>query len=192
MTDRIEDERVAFYLKHQRLIDTWAAVRKDAVAAAHSFYVSLVDDLSQLAPGLGSEVEVWSQVGNWSNVGLFHRSWFEAEAPLVLACFEWNNRSTFVDGSRTTGLRIQAEAKGETALRPYIADRIREIRTARGFGQSNSVWPAYRAAPNPSGDSYWQDLSEHRETLVAEVGAVWGAFASHVGEAVAAWRAESR
>ncbi|HLT96240.1 MAG TPA: hypothetical protein VK070_05565 [Acidimicrobiia bacterium] len=38
MTDRIEDERVLFYLRHQELIETWAGVKADARKAASEVY----------------------------------------------------------------------------------------------------------------------------------------------------------
>lgn len=40
MTDHINEERVAFYLRHHDLIETWAAVRDDASSLARRFYQS--------------------------------------------------------------------------------------------------------------------------------------------------------
>lgn len=86
MINSIDDERIAFYLKHQELIETWADVRGDVVGEANQFYFSLAEDLEARASDLGSDVEVWVRDGLWCNVGLYRREWYGETGPLISCC----------------------------------------------------------------------------------------------------------
>ena len=188
MTDYISDDWVTFYLRHQDLIQTWAAVRKDVVDAAHSFYLSLADDLTRLAPSFGEDVAVWVRDGAWSNVGLYRTGWSQDASPLVAAAIEWNTRSTFVDGPRIAGLRVNTDNEAGRALRPHIGDQVRESRENQGFNRRSAMWPAYRDLPRPEEGAYWQDLSKFRSVLIDEVRSVWEAFSVSTDITTSIWR----
>lgn len=186
MINSIDDERVTFYLKHQDLIETWAAIRKDVILEAHRFYLSLVADLDELAPELGDDVEVWVREGPWNNVGLYGRPWFGESGPLIASSFEWSSTATFTGGQRAVGLRVHR--KDSTDIHDYVAHEIRDIRSRTGFDRSNQSWPAFRDAPKPEGE-FWTDLSDYRTALVEGVAEAWRLFADRADRAFQAWNA---
>lgn len=185
--DRIDDERVRFYLRHRDLIETWAAVRKDVRQAAHEFYMSLADDLGQTAAGFGDDIAVWSNEGNWSKVGLYRPAWDGEGEPVVQVCFEWNKDATFADGVRFIGVRVNYGSPEGKAFRPYAGDALRDLRDSSGFARKSNHWPAYQLAPSADGE-FWDDLSGYRDRLLDTVESAWNALSSPVGEAVVAWR----
>lgn len=190
MTDRVDDERILFYLRHQELIDTWAALRGDVRKAADTFYRSLSDSLAEAASGLGAEVHLWSPPGAGSIVGLALPSWQSGGAPLVAAGFEWGGQATFADGVRLVGLRVHYETAEGRQLRPYLGDAVRELRELPGFPRRSNVWPAYRDASLP-GPNYWEDLGQYRTALISEIVSAWEAFSQLADEAVRRWRSEA-
>lgn len=189
MTDRIHDERILFYIRHQELITTWAAVRRDLREEARQFYLSLADDLAEAASGYGEGVAVWTAEGSYSKVGLYLEAWDGEEAPLVLVCLEWHRQATFTEGERLVGLRVRYGLDDGKSLRPYLGDSVRDITEAAGFGRSSNYWPAFRTAAAPEGD-YWDDLSAYRSLLLGEITSAWHAFREPADVAIAVWRAQ--
>ncbi len=191
MIDRIDDQRIAFYLRHQEMIETWTAVRREVAEFAHRFYLSVSDNLSELAAASGPDVAVWVRDGSSSNVGLYKDAWRHNGIPLIAFALEWNARSTFVDGPRIAGLRVGTDTEQGRSLRPFVGDQVRAIRAERGFGRRSNMWPAYRDMPRPAESSYWEELTPFRTILVSEVTAGWAAFADSADRAIGLWR-ESR
>jgi hypothetical protein len=191
MTNRIEDERVIFYLRHQDLIDTWSAVRKDVIESANAFYMTLAEDLAGVASDQGDDVEVWVNGGTNSRVGLYRRGWLVDGSAPIITCLEWHHQSTFDDGARHVGVFLRNWEPGLQGLREQVEETLRGQREVRGFPKSNQVWPAYRPAPSPVGDAYWENLSDYRTLLLTEIVSAWEAFAEHVEQAVLVWRSSN-
>lgn len=185
MINSIDDERVVFYLTHQDLIETWAAVRNDVVREANRFYFSLVADLEDRATDLGDDVEVWVRDESWCNVGLFRREWYGDTGPLISSCYEWKSGSTFTDGARAVGLRVHR--KDSSDIRDVVADQIRDVRAKAGFPKSNTSWPAFRDAPTPTSAEFWTDLTDYREALVRDVVEAWVSFEERASRAFEMW-----
>jgi hypothetical protein len=190
MMDSIDDERVIFYLKHQDLIETWAAVKGDVIREANRFYFSVADHLQERSIDLGDDVQVWVRDESWCNVGLYRREWFGDTGPLISACYEWSPRSTFRDGARAVGLRVHR--KDSDDIRDIVADQVRGVRAKAGFPRSNKSWPAFRDAPTPVADEFWKDLSNYRDALVASVVEAWDAFSERASQAFEAWTQQNQ
>jgi hypothetical protein len=186
--DRIEDERVLFYLKHKDLIETWAGVKKDVATAANRFYMSLASDLKQRAPDLGDDVRVWVREGAWSSLGFYREPWYGVTGPLISATFEWHSSATFNDGTRYVGLRSHTEEEGGVALLPHAKREVKDATGIAGFKVGQN-WPAYRNAPSPASGAFWEDLSEFRADLVEAVVESWAAFHEPAERAFHAWTA---
>jgi hypothetical protein len=189
--NHVDDDRVAFYLRHQELIETWHSVRRDATEAAHLFYLSLAADLEEIAAEIGPDVGVWVRDGTWSDVGLYRRAWNGDDAPLMAVTYEWHSKSTFVDGIRFVGLRTHNEVEKGKSLRPFVGDEVRNIRVTAGFAKSSATWPAYRDAATPETESYWDDLTSYRSVLRAGVEEAWTALAEPADRAFASWKKAS-
>lgn len=80
--NRIDDERIKFYLKHEDRIKEWAAIKKEVAEFAHRFYLSLRDDIDKaicqecLSPNWEAESCVWRDENPKSPfVGLRRKTW---------------------------------------------------------------------------------------------------------------------
>ena len=179
--NEVDDPRVEFYLKHQNLIDEWAAVRSDARDEAHRFYLSLFDDLDALAQDLDS-AKAGVTDDNWSRVYLYREEWTQPDAdPIAMVCLEWRH-ATFVDGNRVVGVRIDASHEAGKALRRRVGDQVRDMRANAGFGDRSSYYAASKTPPTPEGE-YWTHLSAYRATLVELISDAWDAFAERIDRA---------
>jgi hypothetical protein len=186
--DRIDDERIRFYLKHQELIETWASVRKDAREVTHEFFLSLTDDLGERAAGLGGDLAVWRNEKIYSKVGLYRPGWDGEDEPVVQVCLEWHKQATFTTGTRFVGVRASYGNADGKSLRPYLGDTLRGIRDAAGFGRSSNHWPAYQPVLEPDGE-FWNDLGDYRNGLLDTIESAWVSFSEPIQHAVAEWRA---
>jgi hypothetical protein len=185
--NRIDDPRVRFYLEHQRLIEEWAAVRKDLIATAHSFYLSIGQMLEDRAPDIGPDVLVSISDAAWPRVG-YHRFGWPLSAddqPAVGIYFEWKRgTSTFTDGWRGVGVRVDTGDPKGNGLRESIASQIRESRAKAGFPKSSSVWVAYTDIKPPTRTDYWDDLGPYAKSIVEIIESAWNHFSSAVDIAV--------
>lgn len=184
--NRIDDPRIEFYLKHQGLIEEWAAVRRDVRHAAHDFYASLVDDLEQVADGLDGDVDVVFEDPGYPQVGLCRPQWHGEQVPTVAVVFEWQrSSSTFTDGSRMLGVRVAMGEDGGKELTDKVRHALEPIRKTAGFPNANkSYWPAWRLGRAAEGDEYWKDLAPYRQALIDDIMKAWESFHGAIDEVV--------
>ena len=183
--NRIDDPRLLFYLKHQELIDEWAAVKDDVRHAAIDFYESLADDLEEQAESIGGDVIVVRKHGGYGYVGLANPAWVGEEEARVAIVLEWQRSSaSFISGWREVGVRVEPSVQGYQELSEAIRGRVHSTRGAAGFPSSNKIWPAHAAAPGAADPEYWTDLGSFRHELVSQVRAAWDAFSTDIDGAV--------
>ena len=107
--DRIDDERVVFYLRHREEIDAWAALRKEASRALDAFLTESVPDLEQLAPQLGGDVISRSVLTDKTpRVRLLRKSWRVGQQVRagVTARLAWNSGSLGRGSRKRASLRV--------------------------------------------------------------------------------------
>jgi hypothetical protein len=185
--DRIDDERIQFYLRHEDQIDEWADVRADARQLAHRFYLSLEDDLAATAVELGGDVVARSDDLPWGRASLFRESWTDgAGSPIVVVALEWRREDTgFRHGWRVVGVRCERDTAAQRRLRDEIAELAVGPARAGGYRQDKRYWPVQRPVSGAGGNSYWTDLGPLRQALVDQVVEAFETFAGVIDDALA-------
>ncbi len=178
--NRIEDERIRFYLEHQARIREWAALEDEVQRFVHRFYRSLQHDLgATLRDGRISDddVESFFAESDWPRVGLRRQSWpQDNEGPGV--AMEWSRKKALFPphGHLCFGVRWRAGFKSW----PY--DKSDHPGSPKGGGG----WPAYRYFREAPKDKYWKgdNLKDYRKTLVEEILVAWNELAPLVDKAI--------
>lgn len=185
--NRIEDERIKFYLKHEARIREWAGLEAEVRQFVDRFYRSLEGDLdvalrSGRCADNGVEVflstEPWP---DWPGLGLRRQDWPKGDVdpgnvdPDVR--LEWKRSSArfSTGGHLVCGVR--------TTVKQYREPFTKESRPA--FPLSNSWLPAYKKV-DPPDDRFWEgdNLKRYRTYLVETIFEAWRDLAPLVDEAV--------
>ena len=180
--NRIEDERIKFYLEHEARIREWAGLEAEVCVFAHRFYCSLKGSLDEcLGSGKIADNDVESFLAestwpDWPGVGLRRQNWPNSdEDPDVR--LEWYRRSArfSAGGGLVCGVR--------TNVKRYREPFTEEARPA--FPRSKPWWPAYRNVDPPVG-RFWEgdNLKAYRAHLVETIIKAWDDLAPLVDEAV--------
>ena len=177
--NRIEDERVKFFLEHQERIREWAALEVEVTKFVDRFYRSLKGDLdAALRSGRIAEGGVGSFLTGrrWPGLGLRRQGWPKGkEDPDVR--LEWSRKSASFPphGWLICGVRTNVER--------YRSPFTKEARPA--FPHSSRWWPAYRSLDPPE-DRFWEgdNLQEYRDYIVETILTAWKDLAPLVDKAV--------
>lgn len=182
--NRIDDDRVAFYLKHQQRIDEWAALATDALALTHRFLCSCEGDVTAMAEQLGHDVRPFiSLEEKFPKLFLHRSSWLPAadssEPPRVAIGIEWIPATvSFAVREKTAyaGVWVRQEISGGPELHARLSEAFREagLTGQSRLEWSKTWWPAYRWEP-ARGD-FWDDLRPYRTQLVESVRFFWETF----------------
>lgn len=177
--NRIEDERIKFYLEHEAQIREWAALEAEVCKFIHRFYRSLKDDLDA-ALWVGKipddDVESFLHEGDWPGVGLRRQGWPEGEEDPVVR-LEWSRKKAFFPphGWLICGVR--------TSVKRYRRPFTKEARPR--YPSRSPSWPAYKDVEPPTG-RFWEgdNLREYRGHLVATIIKAWRDLAPLADKAV--------
>ncbi|WP_419949296.1 hypothetical protein [Candidatus Palauibacter sp.] len=177
--NRIEDERIKFYLEHETRIREWAKLEPEVCKFVDRFYRSLEGDLaaavrSDKIADDGVEVFLADVNPDWPGLVLRRQDWPQGdEEPDVR--LGWSRKSVRFSANGWLGVR--------TSVKRYRTPFTKEARPA--YPLSSPSWPAYRDADPPKG-RFWEgdNLKEYREHLVETILAAWNDLAPLVDEAV--------
>lgn len=188
--NRIEDDRVLFYLRHQQRIDEWAALGKEASETAHRFLCSCQDDIAALAAEFDPNVKsvVFLEEGH-PKIFLCRSAWFSAakatEYPRTAIGLEWLRSGVSFSGrgkSVYAGVWVHYHMEGGSALQNDLSRAFREA----GLPQEHKLeppriwWPTSRW--EPAQGEFWTDLAPYRAQLVESVRFFWKTFEPLVRE----------
>ena len=173
--NEIRDPTVRFYLKHQRLIEEWARVAKDAAKSSRVFLTVHADlrervkDMQQEGATDG-EVVPYQRTQDWPNIGLRRSGWpNDGYHKVVRIGIEWDkHKTTFVGGWRLCGLGFPSGMAGGSLVREKLIDH--PLRTQ--YWDTKPTWPACCPMPEPDGE-YWNDLTTYRDSLVETTVMAW-------------------
>ena len=200
MKKRTISDRAAFYHRHRKQIEQWAALKEEADEAAEDFFQSLRAPLTRAALTLQGTPEVISHFGKLTNrfyaphILLALPSWRRAglDHPLAGVGIEWGRPATIDDSYSGIWLN-QPEGAFTVPARAYL---VESVRVALGEPGLNAQWPDYEV--NLVEDPYWpayrceeaqhpnylEDLDGYAQALVTGLCALWRSTASIVDVAV--------
>lgn len=176
--NRIEDERVKFFLEHQERIREWASLEDEVSKFVHLFYRSLKGDLDEaLRSGrIEDDVRSFRVGGRWPGLGLRRQGWPKGKSDPDVR-LEWFRKSVLFPPHRSLmcGVRTNVER--------YRSSFTKEARPA--YPQSSRWWPAYRYLDPPK-DRFWEgdNLKEYRNYIVETILTIWKDLAPLVDKAV--------
>ena len=179
--NRIEDERIKFYLQHEARIREWAGLEPEAREFVSQFYRSIKGDLdaalrSEKIAADGVESFFDEKHKDYQGVGLRRYDWPKAdEDPDVR--LEW--RRSLARFSRDGYLICGVRTKRERYRQPFTEERC------HNYPISSEWWPAHTNV-DPPDDKFWEgdNLKKYRDYLVATVLKAWQDLAPLVDKAV--------
>jgi hypothetical protein len=180
--NRIEDERILFYLRHQQRIDEWADLAKEAREMAHEFLRSCKPDVAALADQLGPDVQFFQSLeGAFPKLFLCRPAWFADKAgksPRMGVGLEWC-RSTVSfavrEKSAYVGVWVDNQMSQGAALQGAVSSEIRKAGLLkRHVLEEAEWWPAYRY--EPAEQSLWKNLGAYRDQLLESIRFFWTTF----------------
>ncbi|HRI71394.1 MAG TPA: hypothetical protein PK156_44480 [Polyangium sp.] len=190
--NRIDDERVLFYLKHQQRIQEWAALAKEASEQAHQFLCSCADDLMTLARDLGRGVQTFVSIeDDYPKLFLYRNAWWPDKAttkhPRVGIGLEWRRGNvSFTESGKSAycGVWVHYQLDGAKALHESIGKAFKDagLLKKHGFTSSTVWWPAYRYEIAPP--EFWNDLGPYRTQLIESIRFCWTTFEPVVNKLV--------
>jgi hypothetical protein len=183
------DPRVTFYLEHRQIIDEWIGLRREAAAAADTFFNSLRPDLEDLAKKLDGEPTFSPDLKGGYRKFKFHRPGWTSPDPSieVAVAVEWPQNGGF--WGIYSGVWVnRANGTIGSALHPFLKREIEPLDADKEYNKTSPWWPAYKYIV-PNEDQFWVDPDRHREELVRGVEECWSKFWRAVDSAVEKWRA---
>ena len=187
--NQIDDSRVAFYVKHEKLIREWAGLEQECQALVHDYVVTCLDDLEDLARSLGEDMFVWSDTKDAKvpKLLIHRRGWTGTGGrPRVGIGLAWTHgKATFAGPSRPyTGVYVDLTQDGGPSLHGELKSRLKLKGVLQRTGyQLGTEWATWRYEDAPEGE-YWLDLQGYREQLVKAVREGWELMSEHVDMAV--------
>ncbi len=177
MTDRGRLEpRLAFYARHQELIEEWLGVRGDFRRRANKFYRKL--PIRGPAETKLEEGQHKARGREWRWVSIEKADGVWKGAALRL---EWNDKTTFATGHLRIGIWI-GDYEGEEGL-PALNELSNSLHThdpEMGWkGDGSRPWLIYLdrdQMPRPR-EEYWNDLGGFGSELATFVSERWGTLA---------------
>lgn len=148
--NRIDDERIKFYLEHEDRIKEWAAIKKEVAEFAHRFYVSLradVDEAIRENPDWKAESieEFADENSKWPLVGLRRTTWpYGAGEFSPKIVIEWNRPGTGFSGWLVCGAYV-----GDHVEEPKRFDLCVDSDGRRKVVPSAPVLKEYPKGPTP-------------------------------------------
>lgn len=179
--NRIEDERVLFYLRHQERIDEWAALAKEASEAAHQFLCSCQDDIVGLAREFGPDVRSFVSLDeSYPKIFLYRSAWLlDRDSPRAAIGVAWQRSRLSFSGhgkSAFSGVWVDYRGEGGPKLHGAMGRAFKEAGLLKEHKLETqwNWWPAYRW--EPAQGEYWTDLSQYRAQIIDSVRFFWKTF----------------
>ena len=179
--NRIEDERIKFYLQHEARIREWAGLETEVREFVDRFYCSIKDDLDTALSGGkinadGVESFLDEEHPNWPGLGLRRRGWPKGDKDPDVR-LEWYRKSARF--SRDENLICGVRTTVDCYKRPFTKE------ACPYFPRRSAWWAAYANVDPPVGD-FWENdnLNEYRDDLLKTILKAWRELAPLVDKAV--------
>ena len=177
--ERIEDERLLFFIEHAAQIRQWAALDGEVRDLADRFLTDMVQRWLEDEPLIDGALHKRSGGGQWPRYDLYRPSWVRDQIPLVTVSLEWHSRRVGLDPDSTPviGSRVGSRADETGERREQLQRALAAHREATG-GDSSKHWTAARRVPADLEDP--GNLHRFETRLVEELTAEWQATAPHI------------
>ncbi len=181
--ERIEDERLLFFIEHAAQIRQWAALEGEVHDLTDRFLRGMVTRWEQQGPAIDGARHDVSLNDTWPRYDLYKPTWVQDDKPVVAVTLEWNGKRVGLDADAApaVGVRIDAGADAAADLRQPLLNALATHRRATG-GESGKFWLALRRVP-PAPDRPG-DLAAFEVRLLAELREEWHATATHIDQAL--------
>ena len=184
--NKIEDERLKFYLRNVRLIKEWADLGGEVCDVVDRFLVSLVEDIESLAGEIDSEIIVYTELeSGWPKIFLQFPHWNTAGGKMIIAGIglEWDRKVDLVSHLPYIGTWIDPKHEKADSIRDAVHAKSGTVAPDIGFKKGRSrFWPAFKNL-EPEGE-FWEDLEPFRQTVIEEMRQIWNLFGTVVDEAL--------
>ena len=179
--NRIEDERIKFYLQHEARIREWASLEADVREFVDRFYRSIRGDLdTALKSGKiaddGVEAFFDEEHKDYPGMGLRRHDWPKGDKDPDVR-LEWNRKSARFSPDRNLICGVRTNV--EEYKRPFTKEKCRTY-------PLQSPWWAAFTNVNPPRGKFWEgdNLKEYRNCLVQTILKAWEDLAPLVDKAV--------
>lgn len=179
--ERIDDERLLFFIEHAAQIREWAALEGEVHDLTDRYLRGMVVRWKEQAPAIDGALHAASLNDAWPRYDLYKSTWVQGASPIVAVTLEWNGKrvSLDADAAASIGVRIDANADAAADLRQPLLDALATHRKATG-GRSGKFWLALRRVP-PDPDRPG-DLAAYEGRLLAALLEEWHATAIQVDQ----------
>ena len=178
--NRIEDERIKFYLQHEARIREWAGLETEVREFVDRFYSSVIVDLKAAlrdgkiaADGVES---FFDEDRDWPGLVLRRHDWPKrTKDPDVR--LEWKRKSARFSPDKNLICGVRTNEK--RYWHPFTKE------TCRNYPLSSNWWPAYTNV-DPPRETFWEgdNLKKYRDYLVKTILKAWNDLAPLVDIAV--------
>lgn len=181
MTERLDDPKVAFFVRNEPLMNQWLAVQPRVWEEADRFYNGLRREQPPTGAVLSPERHVKSYPA-WTQLRFYKENWpgnGDGMGPCVW--FEWHKESTFTSGQLCLGIRSAPDQQpGQDIYRKLLEQHNDPTRAPWQLGEAGEHWRVWLdrdTAPDlfspDAEDKYWDDLNPYREKLVRLIHESW-------------------
>ncbi len=178
--NRIEDERIRFFFKHEARIREWMRLEAQVHKFVHRFYRSLQRDLdAPLRDGRINDkgVESFYSRSDYPKVGLRRQEWLgRGKTPSV--AMEWHRKKALFPPRGYLCFGVQWTGKVES----WPFDR----KDHPDFPKKGVYWPAFTSSKQAPKHGFWEGdkLKHYRKTLVKTMLTAWKELAPLVDKAI--------
>lgn len=154
--ERIEDERLLFFIEHAAQIRQWAALESEVRDLVDRFLTDMVKRWLKRDPVIQGALHASAGGEQWPRYDLYRPVWLHDGKPMVSVSLEWHSRRVGLDPDvmPTVGARVRSNTKGGPERRQDLQAALAAHRKTTG-GDSNKYWAAFRRvtpAPDDPGN----------------------------------------
>ena len=177
--ERIEDERLLFFIEHAAQIRQWAALEGEVRDLVDRYLDGMVQRWLGDDPLIDGVLHTRGGGSHWPRYDLYQPSWVLDGVPLATVSLEWHSRSVGLDPDTTpvVGSRVHGDDDETGERRQRLQNALAAHREVTG-GDSNKHWTAFRRATADAEDP--GNLHRFEARLAEELTAEWHATATHI------------
>lgn len=184
-TNPLNDKRLEFYLRNRPLIDQWAAVKKDVIAATDELIEGLGSEVASFATSAGTDVSLarTGQDTNWPRFILRRQTWpgnhLEPEVGVTL---EWQTQQ--VDPGDTNAPYVGIRITNPAGAGANLLVRLAKVKPP-GYVRWGGNWPTARRLVAAKKGDWWRDVAGWRAEMITHIEHAWLALSPLIDAALA-------